>query len=113
WNRARDACALPRASRFSVLILCGFALLNLVFGGWWAAGDIEFLLPVWLAFCVAAGIAGGARAWRGTAGLAVLVALVNLGVTFAPQRDWPDRYREVAALAQRGGLASGDLLITE
>jgi hypothetical protein len=113
WNRARAAFALPRASRFSLLALCAFALLNLAFGAWWAAGDIEFLVPVWLACCAAAGLAGGARAWLGTAGLALLVALVNLAVTFAPQRDWPDRYREVAALAQRGGLANGDMLIAE
>lgn len=112
WHCFRCAIALPAAARARLRALGGFALLNLAFGAWWAAGDIEFLVPVWLALCAIVGTAAGGS-WRGVAAVAVLVALLNLVVTFAPQRDWPDRYVRVAALARAGQLASGDVLISE
>lgn len=113
WYCVRRAISQSRTLRSGLNVLGAFALLNLAFGAWWAAGDIEFLVPVWLALCAMAGVALGARQWGRIAIVAALVASVNLCATFAPQRKWPTRYTEVAALSQSGLLAPGDVLITE
>ena len=100
-------------ARSDALIVLAWGAANLVFAAWWEARNIEFLLPVWIAFCVALALAAPALNGRALALAVLLIGGVNLTVAFAPERDWPPRYRVAAALAQHEQLRAGDVLVTE
>jgi hypothetical protein len=99
--------------RRDAAILAGWCLANLLFATWWESRNIEFLFPVWVGVMMLAAYAAPALD-RGVLILAVLlVGGVNLAVAFAPQHDWPARYRVAEALARHEQLTAADVLITE
>lgn len=113
WRLARAARVLwrERASTREALPIALWLALNALFALWWESRDIEFLLPVWLAALVLLGLAR--LPWRGVAIAAALLGAVNLATAFAPQRDWPLRYRTALALVQRVPPGANDALITD
>jgi hypothetical protein len=87
--------------------------VNLAFATWWESRNIEFLFPVWVGALALTALAVPALDRRTLVAAVLLVGGVNLAVAFAPQRDWPARYRVADALARHERLAATDVLITE
>jgi hypothetical protein len=110
------ALALRRqsaATRGDAAIVLCWMLANLAFATWWESRNIEFLFPVWLGACALAALAVPALRWRLPGVAALLLFIVNAGVAFVPQRDWPQRYRIAEELARHERLGGSDVLITE
>ena len=100
-------------SRGDSAILAAWCLANLAFATWWESRNIEFLFPLWLGALMLAAFAAPALDRRLLALTVVLVGGVNLAMAFAPQRDWPARYRVADELARHEQLRASDVLITE
>ena len=109
--RARAAWQRAAPFRIDAAIVAGWLVANLGFAYWWESRDIEFLLPVWLAGVVVVGLSR--CGWRLPLVTALVLGGVNLGMAFAPQREWPQRYRVAADLARTAGLRENDVLIAD
>ncbi len=92
-------------------LIAAWMSTNLLFAFWWESRDIEFLLPLWLGGILLVGLSRAP--WQGLLPLALLLGGINLACAFAPQRDWPWRYRTALALADAVPLRAGDVLITD
>ena len=99
--------------RRDAAVLAGWCLVNLVFATWWESRNIEFLFPVWIGVMLLAAYAAPALDRRVLILAVLMVGGVNLAVAFAPQHDWPARYRVAEALARHEQLTAADVLITE
>jgi hypothetical protein len=109
--RARAAFRRAAPFRADACIITLWMSANLVFAFWWESRDIEFLLPVWLAGIVVLGSAQSG--WRLPIFTALVLGSVNLSMAFAPQREWPQRYRVALELAQKVSFRESDVLITD